>query len=60
MKRPLIVDGRNFLDPETVRRAGFTYEGIGRPPSPVEERLAPQLPELAEALAPSLAEVPAG
>ena len=27
---PLIVDGRNFLDPETLRAAGFTYEGIGR------------------------------
>jgi UDPglucose 6-dehydrogenase len=31
MANPLIVDGRNFLDPERLRRAGFTYEGIGRP-----------------------------
>jgi UDPglucose 6-dehydrogenase len=31
MKRPLIVDGRNFLDPEALRAAGFIYEGIGRP-----------------------------
>jgi UDPglucose 6-dehydrogenase len=30
MARPLIVDGRNFLDPEDLRSAGFTYEGIGR------------------------------
>ena len=30
MKTPLLVDGRNFLDPETLRAAGFTYEGIGR------------------------------
>ena len=30
MSNPLIVDGRNFLDPGTVRRAGFVYEGIGR------------------------------
>jgi UDPglucose 6-dehydrogenase len=30
MARPLIVDGRNFLDPETLREAGFEYEGIGR------------------------------
>jgi UDPglucose 6-dehydrogenase len=30
MGNPLLVDGRNFLDPETVRAAGFTYEGIGR------------------------------
>jgi UDPglucose 6-dehydrogenase len=31
MRTPLIVDGRNFLDPETLRAAGFTYEAIGRP-----------------------------
>jgi UDPglucose 6-dehydrogenase len=31
MARPLIIDGRNMLDPEKVRRAGFAYEGIGRP-----------------------------
>ena len=30
MTRPLIVDGRNFLDPETLVDAGFEYEGIGR------------------------------
>jgi len=30
MARPLIVDGRNFLDPETLTKAGFEYEGIGR------------------------------
>ncbi|MDO8735868.1 MAG: UDP-glucose/GDP-mannose dehydrogenase family protein [Thermoleophilia bacterium] len=30
MRRPLIIDGRNFLDPQKVRDAGFTYEGIGR------------------------------
>jgi UDPglucose 6-dehydrogenase len=31
MAKPLIVDGRNFLNPEALRAAGFTYEGIGRP-----------------------------
>jgi UDPglucose 6-dehydrogenase len=31
MNQPLVVDGRNFLDPATLRAAGFTYEGIGRP-----------------------------
>jgi UDPglucose 6-dehydrogenase len=31
MANPLIIDGRNFLDPATLRAAGFTYEGIGRP-----------------------------
>jgi UDPglucose 6-dehydrogenase len=31
MRNPLIVDGRNLLDPVAVRSAGFVYEGIGRP-----------------------------
>ncbi len=31
MARPLIVDGRNLLDPEATQAAGFAYEGIGRP-----------------------------
>ena len=30
MARPLIIDGRNSLDPEQLRAAGFVYEGIGR------------------------------
>jgi UDPglucose 6-dehydrogenase len=36
MARPLIVDGRNFLDHDLLRVAGFSYEGIGRAiePSP--------------------------
>src|SRR5436305_7916860 len=25
----LVIDGRNFVDPESVRAAGFIYEGIG-------------------------------
>lgn len=29
MRRPLLVDGRNFLDPEVVREAGLDYDGIG-------------------------------
>jgi UDPglucose 6-dehydrogenase len=53
MRTPLVVDGRNFLDPAAVRRAGFAYEGIGRPSAPAEERLAA---ELAGALADSVAE----
>jgi UDPglucose 6-dehydrogenase len=31
MARPLIVDGRNLLDPAAVTTAGFEYEAIGRP-----------------------------
>ncbi|HKH42813.1 MAG TPA: UDP-glucose/GDP-mannose dehydrogenase family protein [Solirubrobacterales bacterium] len=34
MANPLLVDGRNFLDPKTVRDAGITYEAIGRPSAP--------------------------
>ncbi|MGH2976341.1 MAG: UDP-glucose dehydrogenase family protein, partial [Solirubrobacterales bacterium] len=30
MARPLLIDGRNFLDPKLLRSAGFEYEGIGR------------------------------
>jgi UDPglucose 6-dehydrogenase len=33
MANPLIVDGRNLLDPAATRAVGFTYEGIGRPSS---------------------------
>jgi UDPglucose 6-dehydrogenase len=32
MARPLLVDGRNFLDPQKLVSAGFEYEGIGRAP----------------------------
>jgi UDPglucose 6-dehydrogenase len=31
MRNPLVVDGRNVLDPEAMRALGFTYEGVGRP-----------------------------
>jgi len=31
MVQPLVIDGRNYLDAENLRSAGFAYEGIGRP-----------------------------
>lgn len=31
MELPLIVDGRNLLDPESIREAGFEYICVGRP-----------------------------
>src|SRR2546423_10217903 len=31
MARPVLIDGRNLLDPKQARDAGFVYEGIGRP-----------------------------
>jgi UDPglucose 6-dehydrogenase len=34
MRHPLIVDGRNLLDPTAARAAGFAYEGVGRPSAP--------------------------
>jgi UDPglucose 6-dehydrogenase len=43
MRNPLIVDGRNVLDPAQAREAGFVYEGIGRAVSPFAS-----LPETAE------------
>ena len=43
MANPLIIDGRNLLDPEETRRAGFAYEGIGRPTA-----LTDVLPQTAE------------
>ncbi|MDP5337512.1 MAG: UDP-glucose/GDP-mannose dehydrogenase family protein [Nodularia sp. (in: cyanobacteria)] len=30
MIHPVMIDGRNFLDPETMVRAGFQYVGVGR------------------------------
>jgi len=30
MRTPLVLDGRNFLDPDAVAAAGLTYEGVGR------------------------------
>jgi UDPglucose 6-dehydrogenase len=30
MRGRLLVDGRNFVEPEVVQAAGFAYEGIGR------------------------------
>ncbi len=30
MKSPLIFDGRNIFQPESIRKAGFEYFGIGR------------------------------
>lgn len=33
MALPMILDGRNLLEPETMREAGFEYISIGRPDS---------------------------
>jgi UDPglucose 6-dehydrogenase len=31
MRGDLLVDGRNFIDPDRAREAGLVYEGVGRP-----------------------------
>jgi UDPglucose 6-dehydrogenase len=31
MRGRVLVDGRNLLDPDEMRKLGFVYEGIGRP-----------------------------
>ncbi len=45
MNRPVIIDGRNLLDPEAARETGFTYEGIGRAASPFAELPETEEPE---------------
>ena len=30
MRQPIMVDGRNIYEPETMKALGFTYRGIGR------------------------------
>jgi UDPglucose 6-dehydrogenase len=45
MRIPLIVDGRNLLDPEGTRRAGFTYEAIGRASSDLTAIASAETPE---------------
>ena len=30
MRTPILVDGRNYLDPGAAREAGLLYDGIGR------------------------------
>jgi UDPglucose 6-dehydrogenase len=44
MRTPLIVDGRNLLDPDKTRAAGFTYEGIGRTAAPPDTVPQPSRP----------------
>ena len=31
MRQPVLVDGRNLLDPKTIRAAGWAYVSVGRP-----------------------------
>lgn len=31
MQTPILIDGRNVLEPKVLVKAGFQYVGIGRP-----------------------------
>jgi UDPglucose 6-dehydrogenase len=44
MEKPILVDGRNIVDPQVALTAGFDYTGIGRP-RPRAERLRTQIQE---------------
>jgi UDPglucose 6-dehydrogenase len=51
MRTPLVIDGRNHLDAEAMRAAGFAYEGMGRAASPfasLPETVEPQAELLSE------------
>jgi UDPglucose 6-dehydrogenase len=42
MEVPVLVDGRNLFDPDTVRKAGFEYVSMGRDgASPASQRIDP-------------------
>jgi UDPglucose 6-dehydrogenase len=43
MRTPLLIDGRNHLDAEAMRAAGFVYEAMGRAASPFAS--LPETPE---------------
>ena len=34
MRHPVLVDGRNCLDPDRIARLGFRYHAVGRPSAP--------------------------
>lgn len=43
MSRPLIVDGRNLLDPATMTDLGFEYHSFGRPPEKPQPQPIPSV-----------------
>jgi UDPglucose 6-dehydrogenase len=42
MAGPVVIDGRNALDPAEMTRAGYRYEGIGRLPDAVPGAVGPK------------------
>jgi UDPglucose 6-dehydrogenase len=41
MARPLVIDGRNLLEPEAMKELGFEYYGFGRPTDSLAPVLVP-------------------
>jgi len=39
MRTPILLDGRNLLDPARAQRAGFIYVGVGRRPSAAPQQV---------------------
>ena len=37
LRYPIVIDGRNLFDPETMREHGFKYLSVGRPDVPLRE-----------------------
>jgi UDPglucose 6-dehydrogenase len=54
MARPLVIDGRNLLEPAAMMERGFEYFSFGRPPENLTPVLAPAyVPKVASASASS-------
>ena len=45
MRTPLVIDGRNHLDPDAMRRHGYAYEAMGRTTSPFAALAETEEPE---------------
>jgi len=43
MRRPVLYDGRNIYDPQTMFELGFIYRGVGRGYPPPEDPNPPGL-----------------
>ena len=56
MARPVLVDGRNLIDPAAARRAGFDYAGIGGGPAREMSSISrgPKSPEITPHLIPAV------